>query len=369
MNASFLFSMYDCIIIGSGPAALSAAVFLGRAKCSVLVLGNSQESNLMKAKSIGNYLGLDGISGKKLMMKSILQAKKYGSKILVSEVVDLQEKFSAVNNKKVTIDKKIQKNMLMKDGEKKQKKQKKQEKQEEQGKIFSVKTADNAVYEGKTVIIAVGLQYQASGVQNEKTFVGKGVHYCVSCDGYFYKNKKVAVIGNGNYAAEEALELLTYTKNITIISQEKKMIIHSDFLKKLKKAHVQFSNKKVVSFIGSKMLEGVRYKSISSQDSSYQNLSSKNRSSQTPSSEKFDGIFIAIGTAGALTFANKLGLMMNGEYLVVDKDKKTNLEGVYAVGGSIEGSYQIAKSVGDGCSAAIQIIKKVKGISQYSDLT
>jgi thioredoxin reductase len=174
---------------------------------------------------------------------------------------------------------------------------------------------------------------------------------CVhNCDGYPYKNKKVAVIGNGNHAAEEAIELLALTKDVTVISNGKEFEISNELMKECEKGKVKFSKDKVAEFKGEKWLEGVVMKD--------------------GSTAKYDGVFLALGGVTSLTFAQKLALDTTPEgFLVIDKDGKTAIEGCYAAGGCTGGNQQIAKSAGEACNAAIAVIKRVKGLENYSDQT
>ena len=172
---------YEVIIIGCGPAGLSAAIYLGRAKVNTLLIGKSGQSQLAKAHKIENYFGFaQGISGRDLLNQGIQQAKKFSVNIIEKEVVQA-----------LTAE-----------------------------KGFSIKVETGEIHHTKALIIATGTPIRLSGIENEEKLTGKGVHYCVECDGPMYQGKKIAVIGNGNHAAEDALDLVIFTKDITIISNE-----------------------------------------------------------------------------------------------------------------------------------------------------
>jgi len=304
-----VYDVYDTIIIGIGAAGLSAALFTSRAQLKTLVVGQKEKSMTASVAVLGNYVGLeDEISGPDFLDRGMAMAKKYGAEVIDAEVVHAWQKNGT----------------------------------------FGVKLADGREFETKTLIFATGTAYKLSAAKREKELTGKGVHYCVACDGVFYKNKRVAVIGNGNYAAEEAIELTSFTKDITIFSQGKKWEVSPQLLSMLKKAGIKMREEKVTEFKGEKKLEAV---SIGGKD------------------EKFDGVFVAIGTATALAFADKLGLLKEGDFLKIDRDGKTNVDGVYAAGACTGGNVQIAKSVGEGCNAAISVIKKLKGLGNYVDHT
>jgi thioredoxin reductase (NADPH) len=300
---------YDTIIIGAGPAAMSAAVFTARAKLKTLVIGIPEKSQLHYAQSIGNYIGMDDMPGPELLEKGIEQIKKYGAQVIEKEVVHVLKRAE-----------------------------------------FTVKTADNKTFTSKTVIIASGMAVKLPGIKNDQALLGKGVHTCVACDGYPYKGKKVAVIGNGNHAAEEAIELLAITKDITIISNGREFDISKELMAECEKGKVKFTKDKVAEFTGAKWLEALLMKDGSEQ--------------------KFDGVFLALGGVTSLTFAQKLALDTTPEgFLVIDKDGKTAIDGCYAAGGCTGGNQQIAKSAGEGCNAAISVIRKVKGVDTYTDQT
>ncbi len=301
--------IYDTIIIGAGPAALAAAVFAARAQLKTLVVGEPKKSMLQSAADVGNYIGTDSISGQEWIEHGIEQIKKYGAEFLEQEVVHTEKR---IEN-------------------------------------FTIKTSDNKKYESRTIIICTGVALRTAGISNERALLGKGVHTCVACDGWPYKQKKVAVIGNTNHAAEEAIELLAFTKDITLISNGKEFEISQQLKEILDKENVKYMKEKVGEFKGDKKLDKV--------------LLANN------SELAFDGVFLALGTTTALAFAQKLALDTKNNYLVIDNEGKTSLEGCYAAGACTGGNLQIAKSAGEGCNAAIAVIKKIKGLTNYSDLT
>jgi len=301
---------YDVIIIGVGPAGLAASLFTARAQLKTLVFGSTTKAMLAQAQVVGNALGLDGMSGLQIANSGIAQAKKYGAEVQDKEVVNIVKKNSS----------------------------------------FLVKTADAKDYEAKAIILASGVSYKGSGVFGEEKFVGRGVHYCVACDGIFFKKKKVYVVGSGNYAAEEAIELTAYTKDISIVSNGAEFEISPQLMKELKRYKIKLREDIITEFKGDKMLKSAKVNG---------------------KEETVDGIFVAIGMASALGFALKLGLEMSPDksFIVVDKEMKTTVDGIFAAGGCTGGNIQIAKSAGEGCNAAIAVIKKLKGISAYVDHT
>lgn len=300
--------MYDVIIIGAGPAGIGAAIYCGRAKLSTLVIGDSHKSMLSKAHSVGNFFGFPkDVPGDQLINLGIEQAKKFGCEFIVSE---------AINAKK-------------------------------QENVFYVVCDNREQYQSKTLIIATGRAFKLANIKHEKDLTGKGVHYCVVCDGYFYEGKKVCVIGYGNNAAEESLELLTYTKDITIISNGHEFEFSPELKKLIEQKNIKLQKDRVVEFYGVEKLEGLI-------------LSNGNKL-------PYDAAFIGLGTTSALNFATKLGLETKENIVVADRDGKTNLEGVYACGDCTGGNAQAAKSIGEGCNAAICVIKHLSGSNIYID--
>lgn len=300
--------MYDVIIIGCGPGGIGAAIYTARGKLSTLVIGDPTKSMLSKAHSVGNVFGFaQDVPGKHIMDVGIEQAKRFGATFIVAEVINAKK----------------------------------------QDNVFYVKCDNREQFESKTLIIATGRAFKMANIKHEKDLTGKGVHYCVTCDGYFYEGKKVCVVGHGNNAAEEALELLAYTKDVTLISNGHEFEFSAELKKLIEQKNIKMQRDRVVEFYGVEKLDGLML----------------SNGTKIP----FDGVFIGLGSTSALNFATKLGLETASNIVVVDKDGKTNLEGVYACGDCIGGNAQAAKSIGEGCNAAISAIKFLSGSNIYID--
>ncbi|VVB81407.1 Sulfide dehydrogenase subunit alpha [uncultured archaeon] len=298
--------MHDVIIIGRGPAGLSAAIFTSRAQLKTLVIGKKEKSQLIYAKHVENYFGFpEGIDGDKLLQIGAEQAKKFGADIIEEEVINIKKK-----------------------------------------KTFTIKTSDGKNLEAKTIIIATGIPIQWAGIKNEKELLGKGVHTCASCDGPMYKGKKIAVIGNGNYAAEDALELTSYTKDVTLISHGPKFTFNSKLEEQLKKNNIKLKVARAKEFVADKFLRKIIFED---------------------GEEAFDGAFLACGTAGATTFASKLGIETKDGLIKVDENGMTSVQGVFAAGNCMGACRQIAKNVGDGCNAGVNIVKFLKAKDVFFD--
>ncbi len=300
---------YDCIIIGAGPAGITAAIYLARAQLSCLVIGKWKLGNLYKAHIVANYPGFSkDVSGAFIIEEFIAQAKRFGAEFLDEEIIN---------------------SWNMKD--------------------FKVLTDTKKEFSSKTLIITSGKAYKMSNLKNEKELTGKGVSYCVTCDGLFFKDKKVAVVGSKNLAAAEALELLTYTKDITIFTNGRKPEITNVLLRELQKNKINIRNERIVEL-----------KSNSNDFLEYVLFDNQER-------EKFDGVFIALGSTSAVSFANRLGLELVDTNLKVDNECKTNIKGVWAAGDCTGSNAQAVVSAGQGCNAAISIIKHLKGRNVYLD--
>lgn len=286
---------YDVIIIGKGPAGISASLYTVRASLKTLILG-SDNSYLSKADKIENYYGFkNGISGKELLLNGIEQAKNIGAELSEEEVTSLE----------------------FDDG-------------------FKVKTSKET-YKTKAVLIATGQPPRRPKIEGVAKFEGKGISYCTTCDGFFYRSKKVGVLGNSNYAAQEASELEPFTKDITIFTNGEK----PDFKEKYDGAEKKYKidERKITGVCGDETLKEI-------------DLEGEKQS--------IDGLFIAAATASSVDFAVKLGVEVKNGALVVDKNGKTNLEGIFAAGDCVGGLKQVSVAVGEGANAGKSIIEYVK---------
>lgn len=285
---------YDCIIIGKGPAGISAGLYVKRANLKVLVIGKDGGS-LEKTKEIDNYYGFKNtISGKELLINGIEQAKRLGIEIETDEVIGLEF-----------------------DGE------------------YKVKTR-NREFTSKALILATGARRNVPTIKGVKEFEGKGVSYCAICDAFFYRNRDVAVLGSGDYAISEAKQLLPVANSVTILTNGEQIVENRDiYMEK-----IQILEKPINQFRGNDVIEEVVF--------------------DDNSKMKTSGIFIALGTASSTDLAKKLGAITNGNYIVVDKNMKTNVPGLYACGDCTGGLLQISKAVYEGAVAGLDVIKYIR---------
>lgn len=292
--------IFDVLIIGGGPAGYTAALYAARAGLDTLVLERMSAGGQMALTGdIENYPGFDeGIDGFTLGFKMQQGAERFGAKTEFADAlsVDFSEKIKRVNTTA--------------------------------GEFFA-----------KTVIIASGANPRELGLQNEAAFVGRGVHYCAHCDGRFYKDKTVAVIGGGNSAVADALYLSRLVKKVYLIHRRNSLRAAKIYHEPLKNAEsVEILWDTVVSeLITDKKVTGLKIKNVKSGEESELSC---------------DGIFVSIGRKPATEFLkDKIEIDDNG-YIVADETTKTNVDGVYAVGDvRTKALRQIVTAVSDGATA------------------
>ncbi|MFH1210731.1 MAG: FAD-dependent oxidoreductase [archaeon] len=298
---------YDVVVIGAGPAGISSAIYTARSKLKTLIIGKILESKLSMSHKIHNYFGFkEGIEGSMLLRNGIEQAKKVKAQIIDGEIVDVKRK----------------------------------------NKEFELKDAKNKKYQTKAIILAMGSKTDALGIKKEKELINRGVHYCAICDGPLYKNKSICIIGNGNHAAEEAIELRAYSKDIMLVSQKGRFNISKELTREIKKQKIKMIEGEIVEFSGKNKLEKVIMKD---------------------KEVKCDAAFIAPGTASSASIARKLGIEIRDNRIVVNEKGETDLQGVFAAGESTGNNKQIAICVGEGCNAALSAIKYLRGRNMYVD--
>lgn len=188
-------------------------------------------------------------------------------------------------------------------------------------------------YTAKAVILATGNKKNKPKIKGVEKFEGRGVSYCAVCDGFFYRNRSVAVLGSGNYAIAETNELINIVDNVKILTNgEEPPEFRAD--------NVEINTKPVKEIIGNKKVEEIEF--------------------QDGSRIKTDGIFVAEGVAGSTDFAKKLGVITKKNQIVVNENMETNIKGLYACGDCTGGLLQVSKAVYDGTIAGIQTIKYIR---------
>ncbi len=284
--------MYDVIIVGSGPSGISASLYLKRANLDVLVISKGYGA-LEKATKIENYYGLqEPISGKELFHIGVDQAKKLGIEVVEDEVTSV---------------------ML---------------------ENYFIVTTVNREYQARKVILATGTNRKTPNIKGIQEFEGKGVSHCAVCDAFFYRNKDVAVLGNGNYAIHEARQLKPIVNSVTILTNGEPIIENRDGVE------FEVNEEPIREVRGSATVEEIAF--------------------ENKDTKKINGVFIAIGTASSSDLARKIGAIVKNNSIQVNENMQTTVDGLYACGDCIGGLLQINKAVYEGAKAALHIINVLK---------
>jgi thioredoxin reductase (NADPH) len=292
---------YDVVILGTGPAGLQAAIHAGRAKVSVLVMGREKKSSLYKAH-VENYCCLGNVSGEDLLKQGVHQASESGAHFLHEDVI----------------------------------------KTSQEDDWFVISTESERIIKTRTLIMAMGVSRNRLGVPGEKELLGKGVSYCVDCDANFFKESRVAVVGNESAAISGALTLLFYAKEVHLVSEQLQVTDGLGYQVGESDVHLHLG-RKVKEIMGEKKVEGLIMDNDQQLD--------------------VDGVFIETGAKGAVELAATLGVALDDEkfrYIVVDKNQQTNIAGIYAAGDICGPPWQVAKAVGEGCVAGLAAARYAK---------
>jgi thioredoxin reductase (NADPH) len=295
----------DVIIIGSGPAGYTAGIYTARAGLKPLLIASSVEAGgeLMKTTEVENYPGFpEGAMGPDLMANFQAQAERFGTEILLDDVIEVDLK----------------------------------------GDIKVVKTAMGDTYEAKTVILATGAAYRELGLPREKELSGHGVSWCATCDGFFFREKAIAVIGGGDSAMEEANFLTRFASKVYLIHRRdsfKASKIMQERAMNNPKIEVVWNNE-VAELHGETNLTGVTL---------------RNTVDGSTSELALDGLFIAIGNDPRVWLVENQLELTPEKFIQVDgRSSRTSLPGVFAAGDVIDPTYrQAITAAGSGCVAAL----------------
>lgn len=297
---------YNTIIIGSGPAGLTAALYAARANLAPLVIsGLNPGGQLMQTTEVENFPGFpEGILGPELMQKMTKQAERFGAKILSEIVTEVD--FSK--------------------------------------RPYSVKTDRGGEYFGKTVIVATGAEANWLNLPNEQRLRGHGVSACATCDGFFFKGKEVAVVGGGDSAMEEALFLSKFASKVTVLHRSDQFRASKIMLDRAKaNPKIAFmTNVEVADVLGAEQVSGLKLRStVNGAETEF----------------KVDGLFMAIGRSpSSEVFKGKLELDQKGYGVIVNGHTGTNVEGVYWAGDIADPHYrQAVTAAAEGCRAALDV--------------
>ncbi len=283
--------MHDVIVIGGGPAGVSAAIYLKRFKLDVSII-MKDIGTLAKTDHIENYYGIvEPISGTDLFQRGLDQAKRLGIPIEVEEVLNI-DYFDS----------------------------------------FTVKTTKGE-HRAKAVLLATGASRVNLRVRGFKEFVGKGISYCAICDGFIYRNKKIGLVGTGEFMREELEVLKNFSSDITVFTNGSNLQVDVENFLVVKEPLLEIKGEDVVNKVITK-------------DKEY----------------PIDVLFVAMGTPSAADFALRMGAFIENNNIIVDDNFMTNIPGLFAAGDCIGGLLQIAKAVDDGAKASIALNKYLKSI-------
>jgi thioredoxin reductase (NADPH) len=297
---------YECIVVGAGPAGLTAAIYLARYNVDVTIISKSIGGKMILAPLIDDYPGLPEIPGTKLAEVFVNHVKKFGVPMIIGKTV--------VNVKK-------------------------------EGDLWCVELDSGERLCSYAVILAVGAERRKLSVPGEEEFIGKGVSYCATCDGPFFKDRIVAVVGGGNAALSSALYLSTIAKKVYLIHRRETFRAIPHYIEEVKKnPKIEvITNTVVTGIIGDKKLTGVKVKNVTTNEEKILNV---------------DGIFIEIGSEPPKEFLKSIGLELDEQgYIAVNPDMSTNLPGIFACGEVTGGRYkhrfeQIITAAAEGAIAA-----------------
>jgi thioredoxin reductase (NADPH) len=303
--------IFDTIIIGGGAAGLTTSIYAQRDRFDTLILEKSTiGGNAFLTEKIENYPGFQSISGPKLMEKMEEQAKTYGAVIKTGEEVIAIEKSEG---------------------------------------IFSIQTK-STTYLGKSVVLSTGSTYRKLGIPNEEELIGSGIHFCATCDGAFYRDKDIIVIGGGNSALEEGIFLAGFCKSVKIVHRSENFTASETYVEKLETIEniSTYMNKTSVEF-------------ISDDNQLFNGLNIKDNKTNEESILEADGVFIFIGLIpNTQSFKNVVTLDNRG-FIQTTGLAETSIEGIFAAGDCREGAIaQVAAATGEGVLASYGIRNYLK---------
>jgi thioredoxin reductase (NADPH) len=291
---------FDVVILGTGPAGLQAAIHAARRKVSVLVLGKETKSSLFSAH-IENFCCIFKLSGEEMITVGRQQAATFGARFMDLDVLQIE----AEDNR------------------------------------FHIQVENGSMIDAGALILATGTKRHRLGVKGEKDLLGRGVSYCVDCDGNFYRNQDVAVIGGESAAVDGALTLADIARSVHLVCDQ--LEVADDLKAKLSASTIQ-----VHLGTGVASIEG---------EQEVVSLVLKNGQDL-----KVSGVFIEQGAKGIMELATRLGIQLDDEmkYIAADKQQATSVPGIFAAGDVCGPPWQMAKAVGEGCVAGLSAAKYAK---------
>ncbi|WP_061100964.1 thioredoxin-disulfide reductase [Enterococcus faecalis] len=301
--------MYDVIIIGAGPAGMTAALYASRSNLSVLMIERGAPGGQMNnTAEVENYPGFDSIMGPELAYKMYENVEKFGTENAYGIVMGIEDHGS-----------------------------------------YKEVICDDKSYEAKAVIIATGCEHRKLGVKGEEEFAGRGVSYCAVCDGAFFKNKRLVVVGGGDSAVEEAIYLTQFASEVVIVHRRDELRAQKIIQDRA------FANEKI-SFIWDTVVE-----EIVGNEMVVTGVKARNVKTDEVSEIEANGVFIYVGLDPLTEPFKKAGITNEAGWIETDQEMRTKIPGVYAIGDVREKTLrQITTAVGEGGIAGQQVFNYIE---------
>jgi thioredoxin reductase (NADPH) len=301
--------IHEVVIVGSGPAGYTAAIYAARAQLEPVMYEGSVTAGgaLMNTTEVENFPGFtDGIMGPDLMDSMRKQAARFGTKLITDDIVEMDLK----------------------------------------GPVKTLKDGSGSVLKSKSVILAMGSAYREIGLENEKRLSGRGVSWCATCDGFFFRDQEIAVVGGGDSAVEEATFLTKFASKVTLIHRRDSLRASKIMADRAKaNPKIEFLwNTEVTDVLGEAKMEA---------------LELKNTVTGAVTKRDFGALFVAIGhIPRSELITTQVSLDTEGYVKVEGRSTKTNIEGVFACGDLVDHTYrQAITAAGSGCQAALDAEK------------
>ena len=301
--------IHEVVIVGSGPAGYTAAIYAARAQLEPVIYEGSVTAGgaLMNTTEVENFPGFtDGIMGPDLMDSMRKQAARFGSQLITDDIVEMDLK----------------------------------------GPVKTLKDGSGNVLKSKSVILAMGSAYREIGLENEKRLSGRGVSWCATCDGFFFRDQEIAVVGGGDSAVEEATFLTKFASKVTLIHRRDSLRASKIMADRAKaNPKIEFLwNTEVTDVLGETKMEALQLKNVLTGEVSKRN---------------FGALFVAIGhIPRSELITTQVSLDAEGYVKVEGRSTKTNIEGVFACGDLVDHTYrQAITAAGSGCQAALDAEK------------
>jgi thioredoxin reductase (NADPH) len=295
---------WDLAIIGMGPAGLSASIYASRFGIKHSLIGLMPGGMISESYKVDNYLGVENLSGLELAQKMLAHAQKYAPELIASEVVEIKKR--------------------------------------KDQNIFEINILNQPTITARAVVLATGTKYRQLNIPGEKELLGKGISYCATCDGFFYKNKVTAAIGGGNSAVSAAVHLAQIAKQVFLIHRNSELSVEDYWIKMLKENQkiTVISNTNVLEILGQKKVEKIKL----------------DRAFHGQLEISVDGIFVEVGSDPSLEFARGLGLLVDAAgYLKINAEGATNVAGIWAAGDITTGSNKFRQAIIAAAEGAVAI--------------